>query len=249
MQIKTAGTKRELPPRARRIPGRPHLQHRIPGTTSAHAENTSPGAKSRMPSWNYLRARGEYSRSSSMRFSNMELPPRTRRIQNRGSIRHPTRGTTSAHAENTPPALRKCFRSWNYLRARGEYHVNPARVPLSLELPPRTRRILFFLVCVERVIGTTSAHAENTKYQWWRLCPGRNYLRARGEYAWDAIAAGINWELPPRTRRILLPKKPPHPRTGTTSAHAENTIETDSKTALARNYLRARGEYLKYHHG
>ena len=40
VQIKTAGTKRELPPRARRIPGRPHLQHRIPGTTSAHAENT-----------------------------------------------------------------------------------------------------------------------------------------------------------------------------------------------------------------
>ena len=30
----------ELPPRARRIPGRPYLQYRISGTTSACAENT-----------------------------------------------------------------------------------------------------------------------------------------------------------------------------------------------------------------
>ena len=50
----------ELPPRARRIP-----RHRIflragIGTTSAHAENTTPQTHVKSSPRNYLRARGEY---------------------------------------------------------------------------------------------------------------------------------------------------------------------------------------------
>ena len=72
--------------------------------------------------------------------------------------------------------------------------------------------------------GTTSAHAENTSPlgvtgQW-----PRNYLRARGEYAWSVTYPDGASELPPRTRRIphmeTLCKEP----SGTTSAHAENTL-------------------------
>ena len=53
---------------------------------------------------------------------------------------------------------------------------------MSLELPPRTRRIHFLAVQLRVADGTTSAYAENTlalecfvKQKW-------NYLRVRGEY-------------------------------------------------------------------
>ena len=73
------------------------------------------------------------------------------------------------------------------------------------------------------VLGTTSAHAENTNEQIVFPDCDRNYLRARGEY--DRVDSGIPQaaELPPRTRRIpdAAAKAAAHP--GTTSAHAENT--------------------------
>ena len=52
-------------------------------------------------------------------------------------------------------------------------------------------------------------------------------------------------ELPPRTRRIPPPRAPKSGRSGTTSAHAENTEEKDIITQSTRNYLRARGEYCR----
>ena len=75
---------------------------------------------------------------------------------------------------------------------------------LSLELPPRARRIL--TVDALRTIkeGTTSACAENTSQN----APGQNapgnYLRVRGEYG-VSIPPGASFEeLPPRARRILM---------------------------------------------
>ena len=74
------------------------------------------------------------------------------------------------------------------------------------------------------LLGTTSACAENTWRQGAIASSCRNYLRVRGEYAWDAIAAGINWELPPRARRIRPSESSSRRRLGTTSACAENTL-------------------------
>ena len=61
-----------------------------------------------------------------------------------------------------------------------------------MELPPRTRRIRHSFGDWFGEGGTTSAHAENTVFRWWRLCPGRNYLRARGEYPKSA-GSFITW--------------------------------------------------------
>ena len=91
-------------------------------------------------------------------------------------------GTTSACAENTsgtgtcPPWVR------NYLRVRGEYAIGYASLPITVELPPRARRIHTSYSPNRFLYGTTSACAENTQPtgdphhdQW-------NYLRVRGEY-------------------------------------------------------------------
>ena len=92
---------------------------------------------------------------------------------------------------------------------------------------------------------TTSACAENTCPRSHRAVAPRNYLRVRGEYAWDAIAAGINWELPPRARRIQLTSSPGTPPLGTTSACAENTLLYENRIIDYWNYLRVRGEYWR----
>ena len=91
----------ELPPRARRIrlpllavPG-------ICGTTSACAENTVRLRGRAGADWNYLRVRGEYSRTSISCSSKEELPPRARRIQFLTRLR--------------------LGMMVNYLRVRGEY--------------------------------------------------------------------------------------------------------------------------------
>ena len=72
-------------------------------------------------------------------------------------------GTTSAYAENTlgNQTLKPLF--WNYLRVRGEYGMFNHTYTLKEELPPRTRRILEVRKNDVRLIGTTSAYAENTK--------------------------------------------------------------------------------------
>ena len=114
------------------------------------------------------------------------------------------------------------------------------------------------------ILGTTSAHAENT-WPRQRGSPEQwNYLRARGEYGDGHYASTAVVELPPRTRRIPPSReifRPPWelpPRTrrirrydtvvgvehGTTSAHAENTPRGAQWTRGSWNYLRARGEYI-----
>ena len=72
-----------------------------------------------------------------------------------------------------------------------------------MELPPRTRRILQSIKHGHHNIGTTSAYAENTAYAGSSLPVAGNYLRVRGEYFLRTINEPYNWELPPRTRRIL----------------------------------------------
>ena len=92
---------RELPPRARRIlTGAQSMTHTM-GTTSACAENTPAADHCGEVAGNYLRVRGEYARSRSLRGGRGELPPRARRI----------------------PKLTQCYTPicWNYLRVRGEY--------------------------------------------------------------------------------------------------------------------------------
>ena len=73
-------------------------------------------------------------------------------------------------------------------------------------------------------LGTTSAYAENTyRSQLWQRGP-RNYLRVRGEYRVIRHNRRQWWELPPRTRRIQHEHNCYDPKTGTTSAYAENTL-------------------------
>ena len=70
----------ELPPRARRIPGWAIGLDKLPGTTSACAENTGEISWPHHGSRNYLRVRGEYSISHTQISYDLELPPRARRI-------------------------------------------------------------------------------------------------------------------------------------------------------------------------
>ena len=131
----------ELPPRARRIRCARCPGPVPPGTTSACAENT--------PFWcgqgdyhgNYLRVRGEYKPTMWNVCWRPELPPRARRIPNMCSICHMICGTTSACAENTGRLLPGWMPARNYLRVRGEYSSTRAGSFLSMELPPRARRI------------------------------------------------------------------------------------------------------------
>ena len=71
------------------------------GTTSACAENTFMCSKANTPCWNYLRVRGEYHYQNLTRPSQLELPPRARRIPLPGPQIWSRIGTTSACAENT----------------------------------------------------------------------------------------------------------------------------------------------------
>ena len=214
----------------------------IPGTTSAHAENTCAGEVFSLADENYLRVRGEYSMTVTDQFAQAELPPRTRRILGVLDARFKSRGTTSAYAENTqttPPPPR-----WNYLRVRGEYTWSPNCFLYTKELPPRTRRIHPQRYRLLGGGGTTSAYAENTPERGHDFIPRRNYLRVRGEYLLPFCLGIIRMELPPRTRRILRSKLLARLSYGTTSAYAENTSKNRLKSGKTGNYLRVRGEYI-----
>ena len=152
----------ELPPRTRRIPFLDFTHMPEDRTTSAHAENTSPGLWRIGTARNYLRARGEYDPADHPALTEMELPPRTRRILPCATMAAVATGTTSAHAENTPYRPQNHATVRNYLRARGEYPLIASRAAWVLELPPRTRRIRFGFARGRPNLGTTSAHAENT---------------------------------------------------------------------------------------
>ena len=98
-----------------------------------------------------------------------------------------------------------------------------------------------------QLLGTTSAHAENTLAAAVPASCARNYLRARGEYHLaEMISKGLK-ELPPRTRRIQTRSGICVWPFGTTSAHAENTFLRFYSHARGSNYLRARGEYGANH--
>ncbi len=151
----------ELPPRARRIPGWAIGLDKLPGTTSACAENTGEISWPHHGSRNYLRVRGEYSISHTQISYDLELPPRARRILPSPLFNEFPHGTTSACAENTTRAPKKLVCAGNYLRVRGEYQghgILPGRwgnylrvrgeypkqchkERLIRELPPRARRI------------------------------------------------------------------------------------------------------------
>ena len=51
--------------------------------------------------WNYLRVRGEYTRTHVVSVTSQELPPRARRIHTEQIVPIILSGTTSACAENT----------------------------------------------------------------------------------------------------------------------------------------------------
>ena len=168
--------------------------------------------------------RGEYLGWLAGNTKFLELPPRARRIQS-CQVNIPIgNGTTSACAENTEWCVMHIENERNYLRVRGEYRLSSLVGPLSLELPPRARRILAVNLSGKPERGTTSACAENTLLSISHQGRARNYLRVRGEYEWDSVPAIPSLELPPRARRI---RKHPGLATwanGTTSACAENTL-------------------------
>ncbi len=116
-------------------------------------------------------------------------------------------------------------------------------MPSIGELPPRARRIHFWLTDSGSPLGTTSACAENTRPVDGHDEARWNYLRVRGEYVRIVSEAAGGGELPPRARRI-------HPISlsmcglgGTTSACAENTWPHQRGSPAQWNYLRVRGEY------
>ena len=152
----------ELPPRARRIPAAQDHFFGFLGTTSACAENTPVGGEDRSRVWNYLRVRGEYPWVTKTPPSHRELPPRARRIRSSLILSTTLSGTTSACAENTFHSSSLTRLYGNYLRVRGEYGVFVTQGKLSLELPPRARRIRSHLCPAPHASGTTSACAENT---------------------------------------------------------------------------------------
>ena len=133
----------ELPPRARRIHFTSGFDRHFRGTTSACAENTGYPQRLVQHHGNYLRVRGEYLYKKLVRQHAVELPPRARRIRPDRNQQIERNGTTSACAENTWTPHRQWPNMWNYLRVRGEYHIEPYQVIVELELPPRARRILF----------------------------------------------------------------------------------------------------------
>ena len=192
----------ELPPRARRILGAGASLATSHGTTSACAENTTYCNTHHTIIWNYLRVRGEYPHRSGFALVFGELPPRARRIRHSAWEVPGRGGTTSACAENT------FFRGHignigqNYLRVRGEYRAALSWVWLSVELPPRARRIHINFDLGEAPVGTTSACAENTSPLRWGWPTRRNYLRVRGEYRPQRQPELLKAELPPRARRI-----------------------------------------------
>ena len=158
---------KELPPRARRIPGTASVRIGVDGTTSACAENTNFHLIDILSTRNYLRVRGEYASWGKKRRPRMELPPRARRIRIWLRNSCANLGTTSACAENTLIDLAKRFELW--------------------ELPPRARRILLLFSLHALHAGTTSACAENTTIFWLTRGINRNYLRVRGEYTSVAL--------------------------------------------------------------
>ena len=202
MVARLSFAEKELPPRARRILRWETVVAIDWGTTSACAENTGDQGAWGASHGNYLRVRGEYTyrRVRGCETRNylrvrgeytapcwharlwLELPPRARRIPNMCSICHMICGTTSACAENTGRLLPGWMPARNYLRVRGEYSSTRAGSFLSMELPPRARRILLKPSMIGAIKGTTSACAENTRSQRVDLAP--------------------TWELPPRARRI-----------------------------------------------
>ena len=133
----------------------------------------------------------------------------------------------------------------NYLRVRGEYACRAACLAGMWELPPRARRIQHMKCFTAKVLGTTSACAENTGLKYFREIDPGNYLRVRGEYRFRPAMRGCGRELPPRARRIPSSWYFPTSSVGTTSACAENTDRDALRDHLGRNYLRVRGEYMK----
>ena len=179
----------------------------------------------------------------------MELPPRARRIPQRASSCQALRGTTSACAENTTGGPGRTKFRRNYLRVRGEYIAVGSRLRRVGELPPRARRILFYLHGFMHNGGTTSACAENTCCGCGDRFGVRNYLRVRGEYQRGSPSRYPHQELPPRARRIHPPTNQAGGLFGTTSACAENTRGSLPLPLLPRNYLRVRGEYAPWMRG
>ena len=127
---------------------------------------------------------------------------------------------------------------------RGEYTPKLITWNPPEELPPRARRIPYFLRFLLHIQGTTSACAENTMATTRSSGRNTNYLRVRGEYASVLIRSISAVELPPRARRIPLSPGLPAVSAGTTSACAENTDSRHGCGHVLGNYLRVRGEYL-----
>ena len=214
----------ELPPRARRIPQVCLGVIRQSGTTSACAENTIQTERLFHDFWNYLRVRGEYAWLMNSRNPPRELPPRARRIPEAHEIGGVKIGTTSACAENTPETVARGTKIRNYLRVRGEYSPRSISPGEPTELPPRARRILLCRWPRWKMVGTTSACAENTLARQTIETIQRNYLRVRGEYFRGLVRVLGFWELPPRARRIRHSSVATTQVYGTTSACAENTL-------------------------
>ena len=112
---------------------------------------------------------------------------------------------------------------WNYLRIRGEESRIFPTLYMRRELPPHTRRRAGVPATINPERGTTSAYAEKSDEPGCHWRYARNYLRIRGEEFIHAFGKENTMELPPHTRRRVLPSDGEKAAAGTTSAYAEKS--------------------------
>ena len=191
----------------------------------------------------YPRPRGEYIAAILDFFIERGLPPPTRGIRSAGEQWLIQCRSTPAHAGNTSPAAAHRIRAPVYPRPRGEYEC--AMTPLGSRpgLPPPTRGILHRLYQAQDGRGSTPAHAGNTHVYKNRPVNAEVYPRPRGEYHRNIQQNNAGSGLPPPTRGIHSSQSIASAPSGSTPAHAGNTLCLRHLVLSLRVYPRPRGEY------
>mgnify|MGYP005794023305 CR=1 FL=1 len=131
-------------------------------------------------------------------------PPHTWRIPTVAAENNSSGGITSTHVENTHRLSSREPINKDHLHTRGEYKKRGEVIDQKMGSPPHTWRIQRFSKRFKNKFGITSTHVENTLFDGWVKCNGKDHLHTRGEYR-------RREEDPEREQRI-------------TSTHVENTF-------------------------
>ena len=237
----------EIPPRARRRDECIVDVYSHAGNTSACAEKSRTCPARDLPSWKYLRVRGEEVYKHPGNGTYLEIPPRARRRDRRRVVaRHPRRNTSACAEKRGFDTLRDSV-TRKYLRVRGEEMSEASTVLVSMEIPPRARRRGTRENIRHAGRGNTSACAEKSRCRNLSLRRRRKYLRVRGEEARACTAEFSRVEIPPRARRRAFFGSVCSDMKGNTSACAEKSSVMPGRKVSNWKYLRVRGEEISIH--